>query len=220
MFFSTSLQDNWWNSNGWCWTNTKDDSILHVWNFLCLECQQVGSWCLSMYLIFGDNIDSVEQPIKSNSAGSGNMSHSTTSSLDAHIDHCFVVIKDVQQKLPYEKKSRLRKQHQHYSDHQSFHDFSFALEIYTGLSYWKWAEQQSTVQQSSKLPKIMKQMWDVRRTCQGNLRFHKDKDESREPRKESPLMSQAIASDLYLYVTLGKSPNVMLPRLRLINQSP
>ena len=29
------LQDNWWNWNGWCWTNTKDDSIHQVWNFLC-----------------------------------------------------------------------------------------------------------------------------------------------------------------------------------------
>ena len=31
------------------------------------------------------------------------------------------------------KNWRLRKQNQHCLDHQSFHEFSFALEIYTGL---------------------------------------------------------------------------------------
>ena len=44
-FFSTSLQDYWWNWNGWCWTNTKDDSIHHVWNVPWSVCLRVGSWC-------------------------------------------------------------------------------------------------------------------------------------------------------------------------------
>ena len=57
-------------------------------------------------LVFGGNlfdldlgvqIDSVKQPIKSNSVGSGNMSHCETSSLYDHLDHWFVVFKDVQQ---------------------------------------------------------------------------------------------------------------------------
>ena len=52
--FSKSLQDNWWNWNGWSWTNTKDDSIHHVRNFplsVCLrvgfrcQCIWFGSWC-------------------------------------------------------------------------------------------------------------------------------------------------------------------------------
>ena len=65
---------------------------------------------LSQYLcelVFGVNvfdlslwvqIDSIKQPIKSNSVGSGNMSHCGTPSLDNnHLDHCFVVFKHIQQ---------------------------------------------------------------------------------------------------------------------------
>ena len=39
----------------------------------------------------GVQIDSIEQPIKSNSVGSGNMSHFRASSLYNHLDYCFVV---------------------------------------------------------------------------------------------------------------------------------
>ena len=45
----------------------------------------------------GIQIDSIKQPIKSNSVGSGNTSHCGTSSLYDHLDHCFVVFIDVQQ---------------------------------------------------------------------------------------------------------------------------
>ena len=48
-------------------------------------------------LDLGVQIDSTKQPIKSNSVGSGNMSHCTTSSLYDHLDHCFVVFNDLQQ---------------------------------------------------------------------------------------------------------------------------
>ena len=48
-------------------------------------------------LDFGIQIDSIEQPIKSNSVGSGNMSHCRASSLCDHLDHCFVVLKHIQQ---------------------------------------------------------------------------------------------------------------------------
>ena len=48
-------------------------------------------------LDFGVQIDSIEQPIKSNSVGSGNMSHCRTSSSHNHLDHCFVVFKHIQQ---------------------------------------------------------------------------------------------------------------------------
>ena len=44
-------------------------------------------------LDLGVQIDSNKQPIKSNSVGSGNMSHCRTSSLHDHLDHCFVVFK-------------------------------------------------------------------------------------------------------------------------------
>ena len=42
-------------------------------------------------------IGSIEQPVKSNSVGPGNMSHCGTSSLDDHLDHCFVVFEHIQQ---------------------------------------------------------------------------------------------------------------------------
>ena len=47
-------------------------------------------------LDFGIQINSIEQPIKSTSMGSGNMSHCRASSLYNHLDHCFVVL-NVQQ---------------------------------------------------------------------------------------------------------------------------
>ena len=47
-------------------------------------------------LDFGVQIDSIEQPIKSNSVGSGNMSHCRASSLYNNLDYCFVVLKHIQ----------------------------------------------------------------------------------------------------------------------------
>ena len=57
----------------------------------------------------GVEIDSVKQPIKSNTAGSGNMSHCRVSSLYDHLDHCFVVFKDIQQSFLGAKTGCLRK---------------------------------------------------------------------------------------------------------------
>ena len=48
-------------------------------------------------LDMGLQINSVKQPTKSNSVGSGYVSHRWTSVLDDHVDHCFVVFKDIQQ---------------------------------------------------------------------------------------------------------------------------
>ena len=47
-------------------------------------------------LNFGVQINSVEQPIKSNSVCSGYVSHRRTSSFNYHLNHGFVVFKDVQ----------------------------------------------------------------------------------------------------------------------------
>ena len=47
-------------------------------------------------LDFGIQIDSIEQPIQSNSVGSGYVSHRWTSSFDDHLDHSSVVLKNVQ----------------------------------------------------------------------------------------------------------------------------
>ena len=59
--------------------------------------------CESMFgvnapdLNLGIQISSVKQPIRSTSVVSGYMSHCGTSAFYNHLDHCFVVIKDLQQ---------------------------------------------------------------------------------------------------------------------------
>ena len=47
-------------------------------------------------LDFGVQIDSIEQPVKSNSMGSGNMSHRWTSSFHNHLDYSLIVFKHIQ----------------------------------------------------------------------------------------------------------------------------
>ena len=47
-------------------------------------------------LDFGVQINWIEQPIKSNSVSSGNMSHCKTSSFNDHLDHNFIVLKHMQ----------------------------------------------------------------------------------------------------------------------------
>ena len=69
-------------------------------------CQYVCELILDVNVFdldLGDQIDSIKQSIKSNSVGSGNMSHCRTSSLYDHLGHCFVVFKDVQQSLRREE---------------------------------------------------------------------------------------------------------------------
>ena len=63
-------------------------------------CQYVCELVLGVNVFdldLGVQIDSLKQPIKSNSVCSGNMSHCKASSLYEHLDHCFVVFKDIQQ---------------------------------------------------------------------------------------------------------------------------
>ena len=45
-------------------------------------------------LNFGIKINSVKQPIQSNSVGSWHMSHGGTSTFDYHLDHGFMVLND------------------------------------------------------------------------------------------------------------------------------
>ena len=125
VFFSTSLQDYWWNWNGWCSTNTKK-MIPFITCEISLS-QHVCELPLGVNVFdldLGIQIDSIKQPIKSNSVGSGYMSHCRASSIYDHLDHCFVVFKDIQQSF------LTRRIHvwgnQHCLDHQSFHEFSFA----------------------------------------------------------------------------------------------
>ena len=54
-------------------------------------------------LDLGVHIDSVEEPIKRNSVGSGHVPHRRTSALYDHFDHSFIVFKTVQ--LSFELRS-------------------------------------------------------------------------------------------------------------------
>ena len=47
-------------------------------------------------LDFGVQINSIEQPIKNNSVGSGDVSHCKTSALNNHLDYGFIVLKHIQ----------------------------------------------------------------------------------------------------------------------------
>ena len=47
-------------------------------------------------LDFGVQINSIEQPIKSNSVGSEDVSHCRTSAFDNHLDYSFIVLKHIQ----------------------------------------------------------------------------------------------------------------------------
>ena len=65
-------------------------------------CQYVCELILGVNVFdldFWVQIDSIKQPIKSNSVGSGNMSHCRTSSLYNHLDHNFVVFKHMSQSI-------------------------------------------------------------------------------------------------------------------------
>ena len=62
-------------------------------------CQDVCELVLGVDIFnldFGVQIDSIEQPIKSNSMGSGNMSHCWTPAFHNHFDHSFIVFKHIQ----------------------------------------------------------------------------------------------------------------------------
>ena len=47
-------------------------------------------------LDFGVQISSIEQPIKSNSVGSGDVSHCRTSAFDNRVNYSFIVLKHIQ----------------------------------------------------------------------------------------------------------------------------
>ena len=68
--------------------HTKDHSTRHLWNFPWLACLRIGFWC-RFFLIW-----TLESRLI---LGSRNMSHCGTSSVYGHPDHCFVVLKHIQQ---------------------------------------------------------------------------------------------------------------------------
>ena len=60
-------------------------------------------------------IDSVKQPVLSNSVGSGYVSHCRTSAFDDHLNHCFVVFKKCRASHRIEKTWSSMNHNQHYS---------------------------------------------------------------------------------------------------------
>ena len=63
-------------------------------------------------------VNSIEQPIKRNSVSPGNMSHGGTPSFNDHLDHCFVVFKNIQSIL-VRMIGRLREHNQCVESHWS-----------------------------------------------------------------------------------------------------
>ena len=62
-------------------------------------CQDVCKLVLSVNIFdlnLGVQIDSIKQPIKSNSVGPGNMPHCWTSAFHYHLDNGFIVFKHIQ----------------------------------------------------------------------------------------------------------------------------
>ena len=47
-------------------------------------------------LDFGIQIDAIEEPVKSNSVGSGDVSHCRTYAFNNHFDYNFIVLKHIQ----------------------------------------------------------------------------------------------------------------------------
>ena len=75
------------------WLLLKNTSEIALGQYVCELVVGVDVFDLDL----GVQIDSIEQPIKSNSVGSGNVSHCGTPSLCNHLDHCYVVFKHIQQ---------------------------------------------------------------------------------------------------------------------------
>ena len=69
-------------------------------------------------LDFGVLINSIEQPIKSNSVGSGNVSHCRTSAFHDHLDHCFICPQTHTIKLLVARIGHLKEQNQCLSSHR------------------------------------------------------------------------------------------------------
>ena len=62
-------------------------------------CQDVCKMVLGVDVFdldFGVQIDSIEQPVKSNSVSSGHVSHCWTSSFHDHLDYSLIVFKHIQ----------------------------------------------------------------------------------------------------------------------------
>ena len=63
-------------------------------------CQDVCKLVLGVNIfdlnLWDSKIDSIKQPIKSNSVGPGNMSHRWTSAFHYHLDNGFIVFKHIQ----------------------------------------------------------------------------------------------------------------------------
>ena len=81
-------------------------------------------------LDFGVQIDSNIQPIKRNSVSPGNMSYCGTTPFNDHLDHCFVILKHIQQ-------SFLMRRLDVWGNNQYYSARSFSLEIFDSCQWWR-----------------------------------------------------------------------------------
>ena len=109
VFFSTSLQNVLHSWSSWCWTNTKDDSIHHVWNFPLSVCLRVGFWCQCSW--FGSWVPSWFYQTINQEQLCGFWKHVSLSGLFPFWSSRSLLhyLQRFTTKLPYEKNSRLRK---------------------------------------------------------------------------------------------------------------
>ena len=99
-FWSQQMKLKWLMLNKW-------RRLFHSSRVKFLFVSMSASWCLeSTYLIrILESRLTVTQPIKSNSVGSGYVSHCWTSAFDDHFNHGFVILKNVQHRA---KSGKLR----------------------------------------------------------------------------------------------------------------
>ena len=93
-------------------------------------------------LDLGVQIDSIKQKIKSNSVGSGNMSHGRTSFLYHNLDHCFVVFKHIQQSFLTRRMhvwgNKINIVHQIIEHSLRLLSFLSCVRCWTNCSLWLW----------------------------------------------------------------------------------
>ena len=81
-------------------------------SFLCQDASKLVPGVDVFDLNLRIKIISIEQPIKRNSVGSGDMSHCKTSAFNDHLDHCFIDLKTRTIKLLDAQIGHLKEQHQ------------------------------------------------------------------------------------------------------------
>ena len=111
----------------------KDDSTHHVWSFPLWVCLRVGSWC--QCIRFGFWVPNWFYRTTNQEQLCGFWKHDSLSGFFP-LWPSWSQLRCLQThttKLPDEKSWRLREENQHYPNHQSFHEISFAFDVFKVL---------------------------------------------------------------------------------------